>query len=483
MLKRLFNSLRVFYSPAFPKLITYMLQACEYKVLDYLRWFWNTDDFSQVQVRKELDKTRVASEIYQFLTVGIVAEIFFGLVLIILGLAGKVTGGVGFGLALIIFYPVFWSQAICFPLFLGRVFVYIPKERKLVAKSKRIFSSTKAKKIVVAGSYGKTTMKDLLATVLKEGKKVAVTPGNKNVPLSHAVFASKLKGDEDLLIIEIGEGAPGDVVRFADTIKPDMAVITGLSSAHLDRYKTIEAAGKDIFSLSKIVKLDNLFINGESKMAEPFIPKGANIYTSSGALGWKVSDASTSVKGTSFTLKKGTKTLKLHSSLIGLHQVGPLAFVAALSDKLGLSSQQITQGIAKTKAYEHRMQPYELNGAVVIDDTYNGNIEGIRVGTELLANLEAKNKIYITPGLVAQGKETIPVHVRLGKLVAKANPDKVILMKNSVTKYIEEGLREAGYNGQIVIEKDPIKVYSNLSSLVASGDLVLMQNDWADNYR
>src|SRR5665213_3582687 len=133
---------------------------------------------------------------------------------------------------------------------MGRELSTKPKEASLINESASIFANHPGIKIAVAGSYGKTTMKELLKTVLSEGLKVAATPANKNVSSSHAYFAAKLKGDEDILIIEYGEGAPGDVARFARITQPTHAIITGLAPAHLDQYKTLQAAGKDIFSVA-----------------------------------------------------------------------------------------------------------------------------------------------------------------------------------------------------------------------------------------
>jgi UDP-N-acetylmuramoyl-tripeptide--D-alanyl-D-alanine ligase len=129
------------------------------------------------------------------------------------------------------------------------------------------------------------------------------------------------------------------------------------------------------------------------------------------------------------------------------------------------------------------MQPYQLDGAWIVDDTYNGNIEGIRAGTELLKELPGRRKIYVTPGLVDQGKESKRVHQEMGGLIAAASPDIVVLMHNSATPYIVQGLQSAGYAKETIIEDDPLGFYVNLAAFVATGDVVLMQNDWTDNYR
>lgn len=468
------------YRPDYPAALVYMLQATEYRVRPYLKWVARTHDFSQVQQRRTLDSTKAARLLLLVLRLGIMLQIAAGLLLIYLGLGHDFTGGAAFGLAVILTYPFIWAYLVALPLFLGRLLITQPKESQLIAESERVFASHPGVKIAVAGSYGKTTMKELLSTVLSEGLKVAATPANKNVSISHARFAAKLKGDEDVLVIEYGEGEPGDVARFAKLTHPTHAIITGLAPAHLDRYKTLQAAGEDIFSVAGAVK--SVYVNDEAPGSQPFLKKSYNLFNEKGALGWKVSSVKLDLSGTSFTLKNGTESLKLQSGLVGRHQVGFLALVAALALELGLTQKQVQAGIAKTRPFEHRMQPYQLSGAWIVDDTYNGNLEGIRAGTELLRELPAKRKIYITPGLVDQGEETERVHQEMGHLIAAANPDLVILMQNSVTGYICQGLKKALFKGELQLETNPLEFYTNLTHFVAAGDLVVMQNDWTDNY-
>jgi len=223
-------------------------------------------------------------------------------------------------------------------------------------------------------------------------------------------------------------------------------------------------------------------VNDESPDSQPFIKKSYQRFSGKTALGWKISRIKTGLDGTGFVMKKGKDSLKLHSGLVGKHQVGFLALAAALAIELGLTHDQVKAGIAKTEPFEHRMQPYQLGGAWIVDDTYNGNLEGLRAGTELLKAVEAKRKIYVTPGLVDQGEETEAVHLKAGKLIASAKPDLVVLMQNSVTDFIQRGLKAGRFKGELQIETNPLEFYTNLQHFVASGDLVVMQNDWTDNY-
>ncbi|HEY5668108.1 MAG TPA: Mur ligase family protein [Candidatus Saccharimonadales bacterium] len=479
MLKGLFS----LYWWRYPSALVYMLQSTEYQAAPYLAWYWKTTDFTKVTYRRTLDRTKAASLLLLALRLGMLLEILAGFALVALWRWHGLVGGWQFGVALILAYPLVWAHLAVVPLVLGRWLVVKPKQRRLIRASEAIFAKHPGVRLAIVGSYGKTSMKELLLTVLSVGKKVAATPANKNVAISHAYFARKLQEDEDIVIIEYGEGAPGDVARFAKVTHPTHAVITGVAPAHLDHYKTVERAADDIFSVADFVDHGKVYVNAESKLAYARTEgKDYQLYDQQGALGWKVSDVDVSLEGTSFVLSKGNRKLHLHSKLLGRHQVGPLALAAALAAEFGLTDEQIKAGIAVTAPFEHRMQPYPLQGAWIIDDTYNGNIEGIRVGTALLRELPAKRKIYVTPGLVDQGKEAKRVHEEMGKLIAQASPDIVVLMKNSATDPIMRGLRAAGFSKEIVVEDDPLSFYTNLQAFVAAGDVVLMQNDWTDNY-
>lgn len=471
------------YRPSFPRTIVYMLQATEYDSADYLAWLWRVFDFGKVMHRRTLVMTKPARLLLSAIRFGMLAQIIIGINRV-LHYSSSPHSWVGIILSLIFILstPIVWAHLIVVPLVAGRWLITKPSNWRKVRRSEAIFKNHPGAKIAIAGSYGKTTMKEILLTVLSQGKKVAATPANRNVASSHAEFAASLNGDEEILLIEYGEGAPGDVRAFCANTHPDMGIITGLAPAHLDKYKTLKAAGEDIFSLADYLNDHDIYVNGENDALKPFLKKSHTLYSSQKVDGWRITDIKLSLKGTKFRMSKGTQTLNLSSSLVGRHLVAPLALAAYLADEAGLDKKQIEAGVAAVKPFEHRMETRELHGAWLIDDTYNGNIEGMEAGLKLLAELPSKRKIYVTPGLVDQGAETENVHVRLGRAIAAAKPDVVVLMEHSVTDYIEMGMRSSDYAGQLIIEDDPLNFYNNLDKFVAAGDLVLMQNDWPDNY-
>ena len=459
-----------------------MLQSSEYNTGDYVAWLHRTRDFSKVTKRGSLDLTKKVRLllVFSYLLLGLM---WFGAILILVVTGTEFIWAVLVAIAILLIQPYLLAYGIVFPLWLGEVLIQKPKEKQMVASAKQKLASHTAVKIAIAGSYGKTSMREILAAVLGEGKKVAAPPYSYNTPIGISKFIEKLSGDEEVLIFELGEYYPGDIAVLCDLVQPDIGIITGINEAHLTKFKDISSTQATIFELGDYLSGKPLYVNTQNELVAQMSKDYKTIsYNDSGCQDWKISDVKVDVGGTSFVTKNGKSSLQLHSGLIGRHQLGVLGCAIAVAQSLDLDQDHIGKGIAATKPFEHRMQPYQLNGAWIIDDTYNGNIDGIEAGLQLLRELEAKRKIYVTPGLVEQGAAAKEIHIRIGKRIAAAKPSEVVLMQNSVTNFIKQGLSKGGYKGKLKVETDPTRFYTNLDSFVADGDLVVMQNDWPDNY-
>lgn len=356
-----------------------------------------------------------------------------------------------------------------------------PREKRIIAAAKKKLTAHKGIKIAIVGSFGKTTMKEILSAVLSEGKNVAATPGNMNTPLGISRFIERLDGSEDILIFELGEYYPGDIRDLCHLVQPDMGVITGINEAHLERFKTIDRTIATIYELADYLGDKPLWVNGESKLAVENLRKGNITYDRKGVGSLKVQHAKTALAGTDFQIVGGGTKLRLHSDLLGMHNVGPLAAGVAIADHLGLGAKQIEAGIAKTKPFEHRMQPAEAGGIWTIDDSYNGNPDGARVAIEFLGALKDHRRVYVTPGLVEVGPATAVVHTQIGLELAN-KVDVVVLVKNSATPFIAKGLEAGNFKGEVLWYEDGLSCLNALSQITKPGDVVLLQNDWSDNY-
>lgn len=482
-MKQWFKNYRSRFRPLYWRSLVYMLQATEYDIREYLRWYHRTHNFTQVERRKRLVMTPKALLLF---TYSAVTQVF-----------AWIWGGYGIYQAFVIHHwlifimnvvltaisPYITAYSVLIPLLIGQIIIQKPRQRGIVRRAQQKLQKHDATKIAVAGSYGKTSFREILKDVLGQSKRVAAPPASFNTPLGISKFVDTLRGDEEVLIFELGEYYPGDIRDLSQLVDPSIGIITGINEAHLSKFKTLDRTVNTIFELGDHLGENPLYVNGESALAAERVEPGYPfLYSRKGVNGWEVTDVKTGLDGTSFTATKADRVVGANSQLLGLHQIGPLVAAIDIADALGLTAQQIKDGIAATKPFEHRLQPRTESGVVIIDDSYNGNPDGARVAIEFLASLVGHRRWCVTPGLVEMGERTEEVHQEIGRQLAKAGIEQVVLFKNSATPYIAQGLNQAGFKGKLTWFDDALKGFAALPNMTVSGDVVLIQNDWTDNY-
>ncbi|MFH1838246.1 MAG: UDP-N-acetylmuramoyl-tripeptide--D-alanyl-D-alanine ligase [Candidatus Kuenenbacteria bacterium] len=469
------------YYPHYIRSLVYMLQATEYNVGDYLNWYKRTKNFSKVEHRKHLIKTPKA--ILIFIIAWVILLSFYGAAFFLfwlkLGLIKYI-----FCVSIFLLAPYFLAYGIIIPIILIKIFIQWPIEFIIIQDARQKLKKHKAIKIAIAGSFGKTTMREILKTVLSEKKKVATPPHNHNTLLGISQFIKTLKGDEEILIFELGEYYSGDVRKLCNLTQPQIGIITGVNEAHLEKFKSIDRIVKTIFELSDWLGDKNLiYVNGENDLAQKNALINHIIYTRNGIENWKVKNSQTNLFGTNFILSKDEQNLEIKTKLLGLHQIGPLMVAIDIAIKLGILMDQIKKNIAKIKPFEHRLElKIDNAGVIALDDTYNGNPDGVKVMIEFLASLNNCRRFYVTPGLVEMGIRTKEVHREIGIQLVKAKIEKIILIKNSVTPFIYQGLKDSNYKGEIIWFNDGLTAFNSLSHLTIKNDVILLQNDWPDQY-
>lgn len=454
------------------------MQASEYNIRDFFAWHERTSDFRSVEKRKALVFTPKAIALYGagwlVVILGIIAAF---LALSILNTPWNYV----LGILMLLELPLLAMVGVLAALLLLRMVQY-PVEWFLVARAAQTIARHKGIKIAIAGSYGKTSTREILRTVLSQGKKVAAPGGSHNTPLGIASFVRGLKGDEEVLIFELGEYYRRDIERLARMIHPDWGIITGINEAHLEKFKTLEETARTIFELKDFVRPTHLYVNGENALAREYAGDGNVLYSNAGAGRWSIRNAATSLSGTTFDLTDGSETIHVQSKLLGLHMVPTLAMAADIAAQLGLANQQIERGLSHTKPFEHRLELKQWADSVTfLDDSYNGNPDGARAVIAFLATLSGR-RFYVTPGLVEAGEQVQKVHEDIGGELARAGVEKIVLIKTSVTPHIEHGLKKAGFQGEILWYDDMPSALNALKSLTIPGDIILVQNDWPDQY-
>ena len=468
-----------FYSFKYPRSIVYMLQSSEYNIFYYLKLFFRVENVNNVEIRKSLVRTTKA-------TLLLVIAWFINILAYISLLYILLTNyNFKYLIAFVIFIlvPHILSFGIIIPLLLIEFFIQKPIEYFIIRKAHEKLKKHIAIKIAVAGSFGKTTMREILKTVLGEGKIVSAPPENHNTLLGISNFIKTLKGNEEILIFELGEYYKGDIKEMCELVNPDIGIITGINEAHLDKFKSLDVTVGTIFELSDWLKNKPLYINAENKLAKENALKNNIFYSRDGIEDFKIENTKTDINGTSFTLIKNNDRFDFHSKLLGLHQIGPLVLAVNLALLFEIPIEKIQSGIDNTKPFKHRLNPsIDKNGVITIDDSYNGNPDGVKAVIKFLESLKGHRRFYVTPGLVEMGSRTEIVHREIGIMLAQAKIEKIVLVKNSVTPFIEKGLKESNYQGDIIWFGDGLKALNSINLLTVNRDVVLLQNDWPDQY-
>ena len=211
------------YRPRYIRSLVYMLQASEYDIRDYLKWYHRTKDFARVERRKYLVKTGKA-----LLLLGIAWILLLSLysAAVFLWWRSDAPFAPFLALILLLFVPFLLAYLIVIPLGIIQFFIQRPAEYFLLKQTQKQLARHKAVKIAIAGSFGKTSMREILKTVLSEGKKVAAPPQSFNTALGIRQFVKGLGGDEEVLLFELGEYYPGDIRELCRIVQPEWGMIT-----------------------------------------------------------------------------------------------------------------------------------------------------------------------------------------------------------------------------------------------------------------
>jgi len=368
----------------------------------------------------------------------------------------------------------------------------------IISRARAILARRLEVKIIgIAGSYGKTTMKEVVSAVLSAGHKVLATPENQNTPLGLArLILNKLDNETEILIVEMGAYRRGDIKKLCRIARPNISVLTGINESHLERFGTLDNTVAAKFEVVEEAKSDALIIlNADDERVATNYEKclgGRQVIFYSATNNKHCEYHLTNQKffsdgsGQSAELfgpsTVGTMGI-VQVPFLGNYIFGDVIAAVIIAHALNLSSAQIKTGLSKLKPVAHRLQflPGQ-NGALVIDDSYNGNPAGVKEAINVLAKFTNRRKIYLTPGLVEADGQAPDIHHEIGRQLSGI-ADLVVLIKNSVTPFIAEGLKNNDFApDKILWFNSAAEAHAAIPTFVRAGDVILFQNDWPENY-
>ena len=365
---------------------------------------------------------------------------------------------------------------------------------KYIKNCTQTLQNTDIIKIGITGSFGKTTVKNVLTTILNQKYNAYCTPSNYNTPLGICRAVNELPKECQIFVAEMGARKVGDIEELCEIVKPTYGIVTGVGSQHLgvfgsqqNIYNTkkeladyLQSANGTIVFSGENVYTRQMYdeYNGDNKIV---ISSETFLTAKKDASRICVSDVECDSSGLKFILHIKDEERECNSKLIGRHNLQNILLCVALAVELGLNIVQIADGIAQVAPIEHRLQTIELpTGITIIDDSYNSNVEGAKLAIETLAMFKGR-KIVATQGIVEMGAEQKKVNFELGENIAKVADLAILIGVNR--EDIRLGMLSDNFcdkNIYLVEHLDNAKEL--FSAMLRKGDVLLLQNDLPDNY-
>lgn len=343
------------------------------------------------------------------------------------------------------------------------------------------------KVIGITGSYGKTSTKYIVNTILSQKYNTLMTPESYNTTMGVVrTINEKLNPTHQLFICEMGAKYIGDIKEICDIVEPDYGILTAIGPQHLDTFKSIDNVRKTKLELVDSLPNDGIaFVNWEDEnIRNSKISKNMIKFGLTKEADYYAKNISITEKGSTFDVVIPNKEpITIKTKLLGKLNILNIVGAVAIADKLGLSEDEIKVGVKYIKAVPHRLElKQNPNGSIIIDDAYNSNNRGAKMALEVLKSFEGRKRILITPGIVELGDKADEINGELGKNAADSS-DFVILVGEKQAKPILKGLKDKKYpDEKIFIAKNLQEALAKMNEIIDSKSVVLLENDLPDNY-
>lgn len=397
--------------------------------------------------------------------------IFFG------GLINIASAACNFGL-------LFLLPALVLPASFAALILIKPVENiiaaRFICKAKRKLDERQGLiRIGVTGSYGKTSVKNMLAELL--GESAYATPASYNTPMGICRAVNDMPQEVKYFICEMGARRPGDIAELCGIVRPRVGVITGIAPQHIQTFKTLENV-----IATKGELIDNLpcngiaVFNGYDEYAERMCltcPIRRRYMTKRNV---HCENVRLTAQGSAFTLVDGAERAECSLSLIGLHNIQNFCLAAQVCIALGMSVEEVASRAVNIKPVPHRLELIDTGrGITVIDDGYNSNVRGAKAALDAL-NLFPGRKIVAAQGFAEAGSKDAELNMCLGEQIAEVAD--IAILIGVKAKLMEKGLIMHEFPQEnIYIESSLERAQAIFGRILRAGDTLLIENDLPEN--
>jgi UDP-N-acetylmuramoyl-tripeptide--D-alanyl-D-alanine ligase len=326
-------------------------------------------------------------------------------------------------------------------------------------------------KVGITGSSGKSTTKEITAAIISSEKNTVKNTGNLNSETGLPLSVFEVRSHHEIGIFELGMNRKNEISEIANILKPNIAVITNIGTAHIEYFGSKEKILKEKKCIYKFLKDDDIALIPKNDEYANELADGV-----SGKIKFYGADCFEELEGTRSLGLEGTEIIwageKIHFALPGKHSLEDAMAALAIAKEIPVSNKAIKQGLESVKPLFGRLEI--LKGRLtVIRDCYNASPESMTKSIEFCNSLEGvKRLIYVIGDMLELGESSKSVHIRTGALLSESRADKVFLFGKE-TAAAASVLSDKGKPFFHTEDMDELK--SALLSYVQTDDVVLLK--------
>ena len=334
--------------------------------------------------------------------------------------------------------------------------------------------------IAITGSVGKTSTKDIIASVLSQKYKTLKTTGNNNNNIGLPFTILKLK-DEEVMVLEMGMNHFGEIKLLSNIAKPKYCVITNIGTSHIGNLGSRENILTANLAILEGAEKPTVIINNDNDLLHDWYEKNLDIYNiKTYGINIKsdlnVKNIKLDRDGSKFTYKVDDQEIQIKVPIAGEHFILNSLSAILLGEELGLSPIQIKRGIETFELTKKRMDVVDLkNGAKIINDAYNASFESMQASLRYLSRFIENRKIAVLGDMFELGKYSKQLHENVGKEVYKNDID-ILICSGDNSKYIAKEALYCGMKKEAVnYFEDKEEILNFLKKNMKRGDVILFK--------
>ncbi|HEY1717189.1 MAG TPA: UDP-N-acetylmuramoyl-tripeptide--D-alanyl-D-alanine ligase [Verrucomicrobiae bacterium] len=357
--------------------------------------------------------------------------------------------------------------------------------------------------VCVGGSNGKTTVKELLASVLRQKFSTLASEASFNNDIGVPLTLLRLEKSHQVAVLEAGTNHPGELAPLVKMIQPKFGVLTNVGREHLEFFGDVVGVVQEEGWLAELLPSDGkLFVNGDNEWTEKIVQRTKAKIVRVG-LGekndWRADKIRLDKNGVTFRVVArasrpcvsenvgslneltGETPVPLQDfcgeyriNLLGRHQVTNALFAIAVGEELDLSRAEIQSGLAECKPPKMRLQFWEANGVRILDDAYNANADSTIAALETLCDLPLQGRRVAVLGDMAElGAHSESAHAEVGRRAAELKIGQLFAV-GKMAAVTAKAARDGGLNRVIEFENVEAAV-TVIRKFLKTGDVVLLK--------